>query len=177
MKKLVNESLKDYRLNEKAYSEDQQQAAGIALSAKRGEIPVSDLEDPAKSMYDSMTKDELEDFAETEHEGLPEDKPNNESFNESKFFKNYDKEKRKIQYRLDIEDRIHRILNVPGDIELDDHFENGEQLGQALLDNVSSFLATNLIFNIWHETKSPFYTDAKYYIYRETFHDRLTGKL
>jgi len=58
-------------ITEKSVSQDQQQAAGIALSAKRGEIPVSELRGSAKEMYDSMTEKELKDFASTKHKGLP----------------------------------------------------------------------------------------------------------
>lgn len=46
-----------------AESEEQRKAAGAALSAKRGETPVSELKGPAKSMYDSMTEKQLEDLA------------------------------------------------------------------------------------------------------------------
>lgn len=46
-----------------AVSEDQRKAAGVALSAKRGKTPVSELKGPALSMYKSMTEEELEDFA------------------------------------------------------------------------------------------------------------------
>jgi hypothetical protein len=56
---------------EAAKSVSQQQAAGAALAAKRGEIPVSELVGASKDMYDSMSEKELEDFAGTEHKGLP----------------------------------------------------------------------------------------------------------
>ncbi len=55
-------------------SKSQQQAAGLALSAKRGEIPVSRLKGAAKSMYDSMTIKELEEFAGTKSKSLPKHK-------------------------------------------------------------------------------------------------------
>ncbi|WP_305098462.1 DUF3008 family protein [Croceibacterium aestuarii] len=55
-----------------AKSKAQQQAAGAALSAKRGDTKVSDLQGASKSMYDSMSEEELEEFAETDREGLPE---------------------------------------------------------------------------------------------------------
>lgn len=55
-----------------AKSKAQQKAAGMALAAKRGELPVSELWGAARSMYDSMTEQQLEDFASTEREGLPE---------------------------------------------------------------------------------------------------------
>ena len=57
-----------------AQSEAQQQAAGAALSAKRGDTKVSDLQGASKEMYDSMSEDELEDLASTKHDDLPEKK-------------------------------------------------------------------------------------------------------
>ena len=57
----------------KAQSKAQQRAAGAALSAKRGETKVKDLQGASKDMYDSMTEDELEEMASTKHDGLPED--------------------------------------------------------------------------------------------------------
>lgn len=65
---IVNDNHKIY---ESAKSEAQQQAAGAALAAKRGEIPVSDLTGASKRMYDDMTEDQLEDFAGTKHDGIP----------------------------------------------------------------------------------------------------------
>ena len=59
------------QVNEKSVSQAQQQAAGAALAAKRGEIPVSQLQGASKEMYDGMTEKELEDFAKTKHKGLP----------------------------------------------------------------------------------------------------------
>lgn len=46
-----------------AVSEEQQRAAGMALAAKRGEIPVSDLKGAAKDMYNSMTEAQLRELA------------------------------------------------------------------------------------------------------------------
>ena len=57
-----------------ATSKAQQKAAGAALSAKRGETRVKDLKGASKSMYESMSEKQLEEFAETEHKGLPEHK-------------------------------------------------------------------------------------------------------
>ena len=57
-----------------ATSRAQQKAAGAALSAKRGETKKSDLVGASKEMYESMTEKELEDLAETSHNGLPEKK-------------------------------------------------------------------------------------------------------
>lgn len=55
-----------------AESRAQQRAAGAALSAKRGETKVSDLQGASKEMYESMSEEELEDLASTDHEDLPE---------------------------------------------------------------------------------------------------------
>jgi hypothetical protein len=57
-----------------AQSEAQQKAAGAALSAKRGDTKVSDLQGSSKEMYDSMSEKELEDLASTSHDHLPEKK-------------------------------------------------------------------------------------------------------
>ena len=56
----------------KAKSKAQQQAAGAALSAKRGETKVSDLQGASKDMYDSMTEEELDEMASTDRSDLPE---------------------------------------------------------------------------------------------------------
>ncbi len=55
-----------------AKSKAQQRAAGAALSAKRGETKVSELQGASKDMYDSMSEDELEDYASTDRKSLPE---------------------------------------------------------------------------------------------------------
>lgn len=53
-----------------AQSKAQQRAAGAALAAKRGETKVGDLQGASKDMYDSMSEDELEDYASTKLDGL-----------------------------------------------------------------------------------------------------------
>lgn len=60
--------------NMPAGSKAQQKAAGAALAAKRGEMRKSDLKEPSKEMYDSMTEKELEDFAGTSRKDKPEHK-------------------------------------------------------------------------------------------------------
>ncbi len=55
-----------------AKSKAQQKAAGAALSAKRGETKVSELQGASKDMYETMSEPELEDFASTSHDDLPE---------------------------------------------------------------------------------------------------------
>lgn len=68
-------SFKDYlseaeQVSEKSVSKSQQRAAGIALAAKRGDMPKSKLKGASKEMSKMSTKD-LEDFAKTKHKGLP----------------------------------------------------------------------------------------------------------
>ena len=55
-----------------AKSEAQQQAAGAALSAKRGEIDKSELEGASVEMYESMSEEELEEMASTSRKDLPD---------------------------------------------------------------------------------------------------------
>ena len=55
-----------------AKSKTQQKAAGAALAAKRGEQKVSELKGASKSMYESMTEEQLEEFASTKRKGKPE---------------------------------------------------------------------------------------------------------
>ena len=55
-----------------AKSKAQQKAAGAALSAKRGDTQVSELQGASKGLYDSMSESELEDMAETKRKGKPE---------------------------------------------------------------------------------------------------------
>ncbi len=57
-----------------ARSKAQQKAAGAALSAKKGDTKVGELKGASKSMYDSMSKKELEEFASTKRKGKPEHK-------------------------------------------------------------------------------------------------------
>ena len=56
----------------KAKSKAQQRAAGAALSAKRGETKVGDLQGASKDMYDSMSESELDELASTSTDDLPE---------------------------------------------------------------------------------------------------------
>jgi hypothetical protein len=49
-------------------------AAGAALAAKRGEAKVSSLKGSSKSMYESMSERQLEEFAQTSRKGLPKKK-------------------------------------------------------------------------------------------------------
>ncbi|GAB5351512.1 DUF3008 family protein [Qipengyuania sp. 483] len=56
----------------KAKSKAQQKAAGAALSAKRGETKLGDLQGASKQMYDSMSEEELDEMASTDRSDLPE---------------------------------------------------------------------------------------------------------
>jgi len=64
----------EIELQEKSTSVAQQQAAGAALAAKRGETDPATLKGASLQMYKSMSEKELRDFAKTKHEGLPEKK-------------------------------------------------------------------------------------------------------
>lgn len=55
-----------------AKSKAQQQAAGVALAAKRGEADKSDLQGAPIEIYDSMSEDELEEMASTSRDDLPD---------------------------------------------------------------------------------------------------------
>ena len=57
-----------------AKSQAQQKAAGAALAAKRGEMPKSRLKGASLEMYESMSEQQLEEFAETKRSGLPDHK-------------------------------------------------------------------------------------------------------
>lgn len=54
-----------------AKSKAQQKAAGAALAAKRGETSKGSLKGASRDMYDSMSENQLEEFAETKRKGLP----------------------------------------------------------------------------------------------------------
>jgi hypothetical protein len=54
-----------------AQSKKQQMAAGAALAAKRGERKKSGLKGASKQMAESMSKEQLEDFAKTKRKKLP----------------------------------------------------------------------------------------------------------
>ena len=79
--------LYDEFITEKSMSVSQQQAAGAAYAAKKGEIDPSELKGASLEMYKTMTKKQLRDFAKTKHKGLPdkketEDDDNGESVEE-----------------------------------------------------------------------------------------------
>lgn len=57
-----------------AKSKAQQKAAGAALAAKRGETKKSDLVGASKEMFETMTEEELEELASTDHDDLPDKK-------------------------------------------------------------------------------------------------------
>jgi len=64
---------KEGEVTEKSVSRKQQKAMGIALAAKKGDIPKEKLKGSSKEMV-KMSKSDLEDFASTKHKGLPEKK-------------------------------------------------------------------------------------------------------
>ena len=54
-----------------AKSKKQQMAAGAALAAKRGERSKASLKGASRQMAESMTENQLEDFASTKRKKLP----------------------------------------------------------------------------------------------------------
>jgi len=60
-----------------AKSKAQQKAAGAALAAKRGEISRSKLKGASRSMYESMSEQELDDMASVARSKLPRRKSKN----------------------------------------------------------------------------------------------------
>lgn len=68
----------NYQLNILSFmpskSKKQQKAAGIALSAKRGERKVESLKGSSRRMYENMNEGQLEDFASTKTKKLPNKK-------------------------------------------------------------------------------------------------------
>jgi Protein of unknwon function (DUF3008) len=54
-----------------AKSKKQQMAAGAALAAKRGERSRSSLRGASREMAESMSEDQLEEFAGTKRKNLP----------------------------------------------------------------------------------------------------------
>ncbi len=55
-----------------AKSKAQQKAAGVALSAKRGETKKSNLKGASKSMAESMDEQKLDEMASTRRKGKPD---------------------------------------------------------------------------------------------------------
>lgn len=62
-----------------AKSKKQQMAAGAALAAKKGERSESSLQGASKSMFESMSEKQLEEFASTKRKNLPTKKSSKKS--------------------------------------------------------------------------------------------------
>jgi Protein of unknwon function (DUF3008) len=58
-----------------AKSKAQQKAAGAALAAKRGDAKRADLKGASKQMFESMSEQQLDDFASTKLKGKPDYTP------------------------------------------------------------------------------------------------------
>ncbi len=54
-----------------ARSKKQQMAAGAALAAKRGERSKASLQGASRQMVESMSEQQLREFAKTKRKGLP----------------------------------------------------------------------------------------------------------
>lgn len=55
-----------------AKSKDQQQAAAMALQAKKGQVSRSQLKGAAKEMFDSMSAKQLREYASTKTDSKPD---------------------------------------------------------------------------------------------------------
>lgn len=62
-------------------SENQRKAAGAALSAKRGQMDPNKLQGASKSMYDSMSEKDLEDYAKKPVEESDHEEPDYDNLN------------------------------------------------------------------------------------------------
>ena len=71
-----------------ASSKQQQKLFGLALSVKRGDTPRSEVSDDVLGIVDKMSEKEIEDFASTDHKGLPTKKEDIESENTTEGYKN-----------------------------------------------------------------------------------------
>lgn len=60
-----------------AESKAQRKAAVAALAAKRGDIDLDELYGSSRDMYNSMTAEELAEFASTKEKNLPKRKKKN----------------------------------------------------------------------------------------------------
>jgi hypothetical protein len=67
-----------------AKSKKQQMAAGAALAAKRGERSRASLKGASRQMAESMSENQLEDFAHTKRKSLPTRKRSNDTKASSK---------------------------------------------------------------------------------------------
>ena len=65
---------KNGALDMPAKSKKQQMAAGAALAAKRGERSKASLKGASRQMVNSMSEQQLVDFAKTKRKGLPRKK-------------------------------------------------------------------------------------------------------
>jgi len=112
--RVVDRMSEEYELQEKSLSVSQQQAAGAALAAKRGEISPSELKGASLEMYKSMGEKELRDFAKTKHEGLPKKKVSEQALNQvdKQQLKNEKQKQRLLRMQQDIL-RKQRLGQVP----------------------------------------------------------------
>jgi hypothetical protein len=64
----------EFKLQEKAESEQQQKLFGLALSVKRGETPRSEASAEVLKIVDTMSEKKIRDFAKTPHSEVPKKK-------------------------------------------------------------------------------------------------------
>ena len=73
-----------------AVSQAQQQLMGMAYALKKGDMKPEDASEEVKKLADEMTLDQLKDYAETKHEGLPAKKESEETPKKLKNIKTFE---------------------------------------------------------------------------------------
>lgn len=73
-----------------AASQAQQKLMGMAYAFKKGDMKPEDASDEVKKLADEMTLDQLKDYAETKHEGLPVKKESEETPKKLKNIKTFE---------------------------------------------------------------------------------------
>jgi hypothetical protein len=73
-----------------AVSQAQQKLMGMAYALKKGDMKPGDASQEVKDLADSMTLQQLKDFAETKHDNLPVKKESEESSKKLKNVKTFE---------------------------------------------------------------------------------------
>lgn len=124
-------------MTEKAVSQAQQQAAGIAHAAQKGEIPASELQGASKEMA-KMGKKDLKDFASTKHKGLPKKK------NESIIREGEEDKAELVMAAKDMVDRITSWMEDTAEMQSESMLE----IGDAIRDELGQQVSTSFIDQI-----------------------------
>ncbi|MFW5847320.1 MAG: hypothetical protein ACOCVF_00175 [bacterium] len=113
-------------INEKAKSKDQQQFMGMVYAYKKGELDDDDVSQKVKDTAKNISLEDAKDFASTKHDEIDE---------AEKWGQKADVDKGKM----------HKVLNVPQDKDVEDEYSSGEQLAKDLIDKVGREEAAGMI--------------------------------